>query len=261
MRYLSLWLHFARNSLLRQMEFQTNFIIDFFIEILWTLVTLFAVEILFIKTDSLAGWSKGEVIMIYALYRLSSGISAIITRRNIMHFSQLINQGELDHLLTKPVNIFFMSLTRIVALERLSPLITAGILLWYSFHLLSLKLDVQLAVVMVISIILGSLIRFCLETIIVTPIFWLQKLENIQSLIYTVFTPARFPRQAYPIIFARIFSFILPVLFVAAIPTEIILNKSPITWIIIMAFVALSLFIIAVNFFNFALKHYSSASS
>ena len=52
-RYVSLWLSFAKNSLTREMEYKGNFIVDIGIEVLWTLVTLFALEMLLFQSETI----------------------------------------------------------------------------------------------------------------------------------------------------------------------------------------------------------------
>jgi len=260
MRYLNLWLRFAHFSLMQNLEYKANFLVDMVVEIGWSLVTLFAIEIIFYTVDSIAGWSKGEIVLVYAFYRLSSAITTIFLRKNIFRFPLLINSGEFDLYLTKPVDPLFMAMFRMVSLDRLIQVVTSIFVFMYGFSLLSYSFGMTEIVGIIILVPVVGLIRLCLEIITVTPVFWLQKLENIYDVIFTFFTPARFPRQAYPALFVFIFTYIYPVLFVGAIPVEIVFKKAihliPVTFL-----VAVILFIFMRLFFKRALKAYASASS
>ena len=259
--YVNVYRAFFNQSLAAQIEYKGNFIIDMIVEFSWTLVTVFSIEMMFYHTSAIAGWSKGEVMFLYALYRLGTGFSNIVIHRNIYRFSRLINSGEFDILLTKPVSVLFHAFTRLVAIDRASQFISALSLLAYSFSLLENAIQPQQLAVLIIVIPIAALIRLCFEIILVTPVFWLQKLENISDLQIILFNPARFPRGAFPLWFNRIFTFLIPVLMVGALPAEIVLQKSSPVLIVSMIAVAGILFVSMRAYFNFALKSYTSASS
>ncbi len=260
-RYFKLWLEFARNSIIREMEFKGNFLTQILVEIGWASVSIFAFEMIFLQTETIADWTKSQVYLIYAIFRTASAFMSIITRKNIMRFSLLINSGKFDYYLTKPIDTLFYSTTRRVAFDRLSQLTVGVVLLGYSLWLGQLSIDRSILFTLLILIPAAAFIRFCIEMIIVTPIFWLQKLENITDLIFTVMGPARFPRAAFPAPMRIILTFVIPIMFVAAIPAEIVLGKLDQLFIIPFLIFSGVLFLIMRKFFNFAIRHYSSASS
>lgn len=260
-RHWQLWRLFLQTSLMRDLEYKGNFIIDLVITSGWMGVSIFAVEMLFTQTQSLAGWNKAEVLLIYSMYRLCSSATYLLVQKNTNQFSRVINSGELDLLLTKPVNTLFLTMFRFVSVRGVAQIITALLILTYSLSLLPFSLDIGTATLLIILSLLAAVIRLCLEIIVVTPIIWLQKLENVQVITIAFFTSARFPRAAFPKVFQIIFSFLMPIFFVGAIPAEIILGKSALYWVGITILMTIVVFIGMRSFFAFALKHYSSASS
>ena len=72
-RYLTLWLKFFKNVLVREMEYKGHFLLNILVEIGWTAVLVISLELIFAQTATIAGWSKGEAFIIYALYRLTGG--------------------------------------------------------------------------------------------------------------------------------------------------------------------------------------------
>jgi len=259
--YTKLWLNFARTSLLIKLEYKTNFLLQMIIEVCWAAVTFFTLEIMFYQTNSLAGWSKGEVFMIYAIYRLMTAIGAILFRKNISNLVILVNTGELDLLLTKPVNIFFMIFNRIISIDRISQVVISFLLFIYASHLTHLVWSLPRILEVLVLTICGVIIRFGFSIIIHSFVFWFQNLENIERLELNLFGTARFPRQAFPQFLQNLFTIVIPIMFTAAIPAEIILGKTgPLLFVstIILAIISAS---ITYNFFYFALRHYSSASS
>ena len=132
------------------------------------------------------------------------------------------------------------------------------ITVWCSTHS---PFSLFLITVSIIVIILGSLIRYCIGMIIQIPIFWLQKVENLERLEFSFFGIARFPRQAFPQPMGHIFTLIIPVMLVAAVPAEIVLGKLPQYSLFLLALFTIFLLWLTNSFFSFALKRYSSASS
>lgn len=260
-RYFKLWVSFARNSLSREMEFRTHFVGQIFTSICWAFVTIFLFEILFSTTDSIAGWSKGQVMMIYAIQRFATTIFSFAFRRNLSLLSHIINSGEFDYYLTRPVNTFFLTFTRYIAFDRISHLFVGLGVLYYSTHLEHISWTTPKISMLITVAFLGAMLRLALNVLIHTPIFWVQKLENLDRVELTFFTTARFPRQAFPPILKYLFTFVLPIFFVASIPAEIILAKISWSNIFLLFFICSVFFIFSYHFFSFALRHYSSASS
>lgn len=258
--YASLWLQFAKTSLIREISYRLNFLIDLLIEVAWTGVMIFTISILFAKTQSLGGWSQSEVILLYGIYKTASSLTSILVLNGTRSFSMLINSGELDLLVTKPVNTLFISMTRMVAVNRSSQLITSLMLVWYALHSITF-LDPAKVPLLVLMVILATIIKSAWEIIIVLPAFWLQKLQNSQELSLTLFAVARFPRQAFSQSFALVFSLIFPVFFTGSYPTEILLGKLPLNTIWLVALAALLSVSLMTALFNLGMRSYQSASS
>lgn len=260
-RYISLLYYFTRTSLIREIGFKANFVTNIFVEIAWSFVTIFGLEVMFFHTDTISGWSKGEVFLIYALYRLMSAIFALVFRKNVRLLPQLVNTGELDIHLSRPVNSCFYLSTRIIAIDRLSQIIIGIALLTYASILIPLPLGPATLLLIFVMSLTGSLLRYSVSLMLHSLAFWLQKLQNLERLELVVFGAARFPRQAFPPLFSQAFTYLVPVFVVAAIPSEIILHRLS-NWVI-LGVIAASLISVylAYLFFNYALSHYSSASS
>lgn len=261
LRYLKLWSAFAKTSLLVKLEYKANFFLQIIVEIGWALVTVFALEIMFTQTDDISGWTKGEVFMIYAFYRLMSAMGAVIFRENIRELIVLVNSGNLDLLLTKPINTFVLVFTRHLAIDRFSQVLISLAVFYYATYILGLQFTLIKITLVIFLCLSGVFIRYGLSIIIHSLVFWLENLDNLERLELTLFGTARFPRQAFPPALRTAFTFVVPIMFAAAIPAEIFLGKSSpiLLWITILLTSFISIFVY--KFFFFALRHYSSASS
>ena len=71
----------------------------------------------------------------------------------------------------------------------------------------------------------------------------------------------RYPSDVYGNIMRIVFTYLLPVLLVCAVPMEILLKKVSITTLLITMFIGFIWFTGTILLWRTAVKHYSSASS
>jgi ABC-2 type transport system permease protein len=258
--YLALWLQFAKTSLIREISYRLNFIIDLIIEVAWTGVMLFTLTILFSKTQSLGGWTQAEVMLLYGIYKTASSLTSILVLNGTRSFSMLVNTGELDLLISKPANTLFMAMMRMIAVNRSSQLLTSLMLVLYALNLTTPINPIKIPLLL-LMVFLATCIKSAWEIIIVLPSFWLHKLQNSQELSLTLFAVARFPRQAFSQSFALVFSLLFPVFFTGSYPSEIILGKLPLSATWLVAITALTSILLMTLLFKLGMRSYQSASS
>lgn len=260
-KYLLLWFKFFQISLIEKMGFRANFVTEIIIEVAWALTTVFLLELIFYQVDNLAGWSKGEVFLIYALFRMSSALMAMLARKNLLKMSDLINRGELDFYILKPIDTLFHISFRQVAYERFSQFIVGGVMLVYATQLMQVHWQLEQILLMGVLIIIGGMIRYGLSMCLHLLVFWFEKVDNIIRLELTFTSVARYPRQALPLFLRFGLTFVLPIMLIAAIPAEIVLKK--LAWYYLLPLLVFSLGLVGLSrlIFNLGLRSYSSVSS
>jgi ABC-2 type transport system permease protein len=109
--YLKVFLIFARNSLVRDMTFRANFLIDTFTSIAWMGMNLAFYTLIFQYTPMLgadSGWGKYEFFLFLATTLLVNSIVQALFMTNADEFSELIRTGSLDFALLKPIDTQFL---------------------------------------------------------------------------------------------------------------------------------------------------------
>lgn len=260
LRYIKLWLTFCTTSFMREASYKLNFIIDMLVEIAWTGVMLFTISIIFSRTHTIGGWTQPEVMLLYGIYKTASSLTSILVANSTRSFSRMINSGELDVLISKPIATLFITMSRLVALNRSSQIITSLMLVSYAL-VKTESLEPSKITLVALLLPLITLIKIAWEIIIVLPAFWLQKLQNAQELSNTLFAVARFPRQAFSHSFALVFTLVFPVFFTGSYPTEIVLGKLPVSAIALIFIASLGSCALMISIFNFGMRSYQSASS
>src|SRR5687768_14429387 len=114
--YLRVFLTFARNSLVRDMTFRVNFLIECASSVTWTMMNLGFYVLIFTHTDEIGastGWGKSEFFAFLATTMLVNSLVQAFFMPNSEDISELIRTGGLDFALLKPIDTQF-----VVSLEK-----------------------------------------------------------------------------------------------------------------------------------------------
>ena len=125
----------------------------------------------------------------------------------------------------------------------------------------SYVISLQAFIGFVLLIIFGVAIFYSLFFMFTTLTFWLQRVFNLEEFLTSVLNFGKAPVQVFTQGFLLFFIFIVPVAFVATFPTQVLLGKSGWELVLFGGIMALIFLFLSNKFWNFALKHYSSASS
>src|SRR5216110_2046334 len=116
LKYLDLfWIQF-RNNWVREAIYRSNFITATIVDLVWILVEAALFNVLYAHSPLVAGWTIYQMYFFLGMFFVSDALFTLFFSRNLWLFSDLITKGELDILLTKPVNALFLALTRSMSL-------------------------------------------------------------------------------------------------------------------------------------------------
>ena len=140
--YSRVFLTFARNSLVRDMSFRTNFILQSISTVSWTIMNIGFYLIVFQYTDSIGedtGWGRDEFFVFLATTWIINSLVQTFFMPNAQQFSELIRSGNLDFALLKPIDTQFVISFPRVDWAALSNLFMGLTLLGYSLFQLTTR--------------------------------------------------------------------------------------------------------------------------
>ena len=109
--YGRVFLTFARNSLVRDMTFRSNFIIETISSLSWMFMNLGFYLLIFSYTDVIGvatGWTQYEFFVFFATVAIVNSLVQTFFMPNAQEFSELIRTGNLDFALLKPIDTQFL---------------------------------------------------------------------------------------------------------------------------------------------------------
>ena len=271
MRYLRVFGTFARNSLVRDMTFRSNFIIDCVTTLSWMAMNLAFYVLIFHYTDELGsktGWGKYEFFVFLSTTLLVNGAVQAFFMQNCEEFSELVRTGGLDFALLKPIDAQFLISLHKIEWSSLANFVFAFGLMGYSFYQLGFAPSFIQMVLYGVFLVCGVAILYSLMIFLATTSIWLGRNQSLYDFWFYITNFSRYPMEIYhgslgtPL--QLLFTFVIPVLVVVNVPARVLAKPlESQSWpLAAFALVAAAGSMLASRWvFNRAMHSYRSASS
>jgi ABC-2 type transport system permease protein len=232
--YLRVFLTFVRNSLVRDMMFPTNFIIETISSIGWVAMNLALYMLIFNYTDYLGGnsdgsanWSKYEFFVFLATSLLINNLVQMFFMPNAEEFSELIRTGGLDFALLKPIDTQFLVSLHKVDWSAAANLVLGLLLLAYALPRIEGFTPSPIAYLLYpLYVLLGTLIMYSIMIALSATSVWLGRNQSLYDFWFYITNFARYPLEIYrgPIggWLGWTLTFILPVLVAVNVPSRLL---------------------------------------
>lgn len=281
--YLKIFLTFARNSLVRDMSFRMDFILQCVTSVSWTLMNWAFFKIIFLQAMSIGkgtGWNEPEFFIFLGTVWIINSLVQTFFMPNAEEFSELIRTGNLDFALLKPIDTqFLVSFPRLNWPSMSNFIVGIMIVAWYSWRLMQQPgnvLVVTPATVLLYWLFIGAgvAIMYSVMISLASTSVWLGRNQNLYMVWFYLTNFYRYPMEIYQRgaigwglwVF---FMFVIPILVVANVPARTLAQPlraegqlGAETWMILLLGVAAIVsLVVSRQIFRWALSSYRSASS
>jgi ABC-2 type transport system permease protein len=222
-KYFDIFRTQFKNNFVREAVYRTNFLTMVAVDLIWIFVEFSLFNVIYANVPSIAGWTREQVFFFLGVFFASDALFTIFFQRNFWQFSDLVNKGELDIILTKPAHPLFLALTRYINLTACFNVLLglaicaryagpAGFAGGWRWALLLVWLLVGLAT--------AILLRFAFSIWI----FWTERSWALSRLYYQFFAMATKPDTLYPIMVRYTILTVLPFAFIGSVPARALLH-------------------------------------
>jgi ABC-2 type transport system permease protein len=229
--YLRVFLTFARNSLIRDMTFRANFLIDAMSSVAWVFINLAFYTLIFQYTPSIGagtGWEKYQFFLFISTGLLINSSVQVLFMTNANELSELVRTGTLDFALLKPIDTqFLVSFVRI----EWSSLGNFGVglgLMGYAMYRLGYVPGLVQVVLYPLYIACGVAMYYSLMIALAATSVWLGRNQSLFDFWFYITNFSRYPMEIYhgpwgtPL--RQVFTFCIPVLVVVNVPARILVR-------------------------------------
>jgi ABC-2 type transport system permease protein len=261
LRYLRLYLYFLRFSFSRAMEFRVDFFFRIGMDIVWNVVHLAFFTLVFRQVGLLAGFDRDQIYVFVGAMFVVDAVHMSVFSNNMWWLPILVNRGDLDYYLVRPVSsLFFMSVRDFAANSFVNLLIAIGVLVWavarYPHPLGAGPLAFFAAMLGV-----GVFVQYAIHMLFLIPVFWLHSAHGLKEVYFSLSSLSARPHRIFTGWVGRLIVTALPFAFVVSYPVETLFRPvTPGLLLHVAAIVAVCAVAVGV-LWRIGLRSYASASS
>lgn len=272
--YLRVLATFARNSLIRDMTFRANFLMETATSLGWLTLNLTFYVVVFHYTPMLGagtGWGKHEFFLFLATTYLINGLVQVLFMTNADELSEMIRTGSLDFALLKPIDTQFLVSFQRIEWSSLTNVVFAIVLAIYALGRLGYAPSPVSCGLYAMYVACGVAIFYGLMISLASAAVWLGRNQALYDFWFYLSNFARYPREIFqgrlgsPL--RWVFTFVVPVLVVVNVPARFLVQtlapRTPHDWLLPLFTLGIAAAGVCISrwLFNRALASYRSASS
>lgn len=260
-RYARLYLYFLRFSFSRAMEFRVDFFFRVGMDSLFYAVQLAFFWVLYKHSPFMGGWDFDQALVFAAGVFVTDALHMTFCANNTWWFPLLVNKGDLDYYLVRPVSsLFFLSLRDFAANSFLNLIIACGVLIW-SLARYPDPLGAGTITLYVAMLVLGTFLYYVLNFLFLVPVFWLHNAAGMREAFFGVSRFSGRPDGIYRGWVRRVLTSVLPFALIISYPTRILFDGQTGMLVLHMVAVTVAAFAVLLLVWKLGLRAYASASS
>lgn len=244
-----------------EMEYRLNFVLRAMIEISFLITNLVFYKVIYGKTESIAGWSYEQMLFLLVTMCFVDCIVTFFFNNSLSDIPVLIQQGNMDFIMLKPINKrMFISFRRYTSPQLINMVVY---IIFYIY--LFIKYDIHITfgklIILLILLLNSIFILYNLFFLVMICSFWTVKMDNALNMYYQLYQVGNKPKDIYPYAVQFFFLVIFPILVVFNFPVQFIFDRFTLVNAVNSISVSAVLFILSEFLFRRALSHYSSTGS
>lgn len=266
-RYLRLYGSFARICLVREMSFRANFVTRCLASAMWLGFTLAFFRLIYLRTAHIGDWDPDHYLFFLGTGFLLNGLMDALFLENCDNLATSIRRGDLDFVLTKPIDEQFLVSCQRVDWANLPDLCVGAGVLGLAIYRTGEEVAPGRIAGYLVFLLAGLAILYSLMLVMAASSIWTISHRGLYEVWFYVTQFARYPAEIYGgsaagLALRILLMFVLPVLLAVNVPARYGVRMldawEHAAYLLVAAAAALWS---SRRFFRFALTRYRSASS
>lgn len=221
--YARIYFKILAQDLKSKMSYRADFIISTIGMIFTNISGFVSFWILFRNFPSVNGWSYHEMLFLYG-FSLVSLTPVQCLFDNNWSLRMYVYSGDFIKYCFRPINLFFYYQSEVFDIKGLGQLAFGLGTLIYAWVKLGLGFSALMLLKMVVFLITASLIMIALQNAGAATCFWIQNSFYVLDLAFRFKDYAKYPITIFSPVFRFIFTFVIPIAFIAYYPSLVILR-------------------------------------
>ncbi len=244
-----------------ELQYRANFVASFASTCFYLLTALLTLSLFFRHATTLGGWDFWEVVVLLGVFNALSGLVEAILRPGIGDLAAQVRSGNLDLVLSRPVDAQVFVTFRHIDIWRLADILLGlGVSAYALVHMGHFPSAWQI-IAFFLTFAAAALVVYAIWVTLMSLAFWFVSVENIATLFDAVFEGARYPVSAYPAALRFLFFYLLPVAWTTTIPASALTGRLNLPTALAAAGVGLGALVFSRVLWRAAIRRYTGASS
>ena len=249
-----------KNNFVKEFQYRSNTFAMTFADLIWVAVEFAFFEVIYSNVGAINGWGRNETFFFLGIFISSDALFTTLFQRSFWEFPYLINKGDLDILLTKPVHAVFLATTKDINFTQIVNLFL-GLWIIHRYGQAAGFAGGFAWIGVFFWINIGLFTQFLMRFISVVCAFWLERGITVSALYYQLYSLSNKPSGLYPNVVRYLIKTAIPFAFIGSIPAQALMGRLPLSdYFLVAAVLAIYVWFCAL-FWKKGLKRYQSASS
>lgn len=231
--YIKIYRKILAQDLKSKLSYRADFIISSIGMIFTNISAFISLWILFQNFPSVMGWNYYEMLFLYG-FSLIALTPVQCFFDNNWNLRQYVYSGDFIKYCFRPINIFFYYISEVFDIKGVGQFFFGIGTLIYSWQKLELGISVLVLLELIIALTTASLFMVALMNIAAATCFWLMGSGYIMVTVFKFKDYSKYPITIFNTVFKFLFTFIIPIAFIAYYPSLVFLRPGEIsilTWI------------------------------
>jgi ABC-2 type transport system permease protein len=224
-RNFKLYFLFMSQQLKAILEYQSDFVITVIATMLTQLSGFLFLALLYNRIPEINGWLFWEVAFIYAMIYFTEGFISLFFN-GIWRISQLVNSGEFDRYLIRPVSPILQILSSAVGMNGFGNLFIGFIIIFQCFYHLDINWSVSKVLMCIVILFSAIAIRLSIYFAACSFSFWTHSPGNaFATMTHNISDFAKYPISIYSFGVKALITAVIPYAFISFFPAAYIFDK------------------------------------
>ncbi len=242
------------------MSFKVDFLVSFFAGLLSQTIGLLFLSVLFQNIPAIAGWKVYEVAILYGYMFFGEGILTLFFQGTNGLWKQ-VRHGDFDRYMTRPLSVGLQICGRQTNLAGAGTAVTGLMVMAYSYSRLSISWSFWKVAILVVSLILGAVIRVNINYGSAALVMWLEGAGGVKGTVEKVQEMGKYPLEIYPKAFRIILLSLIPYAAISYVPASVLLDKKPLLYFLLLPAAMVLSVVIRRFIFGKAMERYEGAGN
>ncbi len=261
MHTLRLLAAFFKVNLQMALAYRVDTAVNILLEALMLAWELLSLSIIFHNTQTLGGWSLGELVALLGVFHLVNALMNVLIWPNTEKFNTSVRDGTLDYTLLLPADSMFLVTFSRMVIWRLWDLALGAVLIGVGIQLSGQGATPAQFFTFLLLAVTGAVILYSLWIVMIAATFWFTKFDTNVTILQALLDTGRYPSTVYPFWLRLIVTFLIPIAVATTVPLQALRGELSPAQVLLFLGVSAASFVVASRVWKAGVRKYSGASS